>query len=386
MPDPGAFEAANTPEALGDRGRVTPAIRGTEDDVTRLAEAPKAMAWGRRHPPGRDASSAGRGCARGLAARRERRPHRAPRTFRSASARHGRRGRHGTVAAPQPCRQGRRLCSPHHAGSERSTPMPQHPLRPYTRRRFLGTTGGAALTAASGLAMPSIVRAQSRPTFTHGVQSGDVDTSSGMAWVRADRPARIDFEWATTESFADPTRLHALDATPNRDLAVKRLLTGLPSDQRHLLARHGHRPHRRERRLRAHRRALPHRARLAPLGALRLVGRHRRAGLGHRRLARRHADLRHHGAPRARLLHPLGRHDLRRRSHGGDGGARGRRDVAQPRDARRRPRSPRRWTSSAASGSTTSSTRTSSPSTPPSRPSSSGTTTRSSTTGPRARI
>ena len=109
--------------------------------------------------------------------------------------------------------------------------MPQPLFRPLTRRRFLGTTGGAALTAASGLAMPSIVRAQSRPSFTHGVQSGDVDTSSGMAWVRADRPARIDFEWATTESFADPTRLHALDATPNRDLAVKRLLTGLPSDQ-----------------------------------------------------------------------------------------------------------------------------------------------------------
>ncbi|MCQ0989789.1 alkaline phosphatase D family protein [Jiella marina] len=100
-----------------------------------------------------------------------------------------------------------------------------------SRRRFMVGTGAAALTAASGLAMPAISRAQSRPQFTHGVQSGDVDASSGMAWVRADRPARVDFEWATTESFQNAKRLHSLDATPNRDLAVKRLLADLPSDQ-----------------------------------------------------------------------------------------------------------------------------------------------------------
>ena len=109
--------------------------------------------------------------------------------------------------------------------------MPKPITRSITRRRFMTTSGGVALTAASGLAMPSIVRAQSRPVFPHGVQSGDVDTSSGMAWVRADRPSRIDFEWATTEGFADPVRLAGLDAVPGRDLAVKRLLDGLPSDQ-----------------------------------------------------------------------------------------------------------------------------------------------------------
>ncbi len=48
-------------------------------------------------------------------------------------------------------------------------------LRPH-RRAFLA--GGTAFTAA--LAMPAISRAASRPVFTHGVQSGDVDTSSGM--------------------------------------------------------------------------------------------------------------------------------------------------------------------------------------------------------------
>ncbi len=101
-----------------------------------------------------------------------------------------------------------------------------------TRRRFLSHTAVSGLTlAVGGLAMPALVRAQSRPTFTHGVQSGDVSANSGMVWVRADRPSTIEFEWATTESFADAERLHALTATPGSDFAVKRLLTGLPADQ-----------------------------------------------------------------------------------------------------------------------------------------------------------
>ncbi|MCQ8781782.1 alkaline phosphatase D family protein [Mangrovibrevibacter kandeliae] len=101
----------------------------------------------------------------------------------------------------------------------------------FTRRHFLASAGAAGVVAGSGLAMPSISRAQSRPSFTHGVQSGDVDTSSGMAWVRADRPSHVDFEWATTESFKNARKLHPLTAMPESDFAVKRLLEGLPSDQ-----------------------------------------------------------------------------------------------------------------------------------------------------------
>ncbi len=102
----------------------------------------------------------------------------------------------------------------------------------FTRRRFLANTALSGLALASGsLAMPAILRAQSRPTFTHGVQSGDVDTNSGMAWVRADRPSVIDFEWATTESFANARTLAPLKALPDSDYAVKRLMEGLPSDQ-----------------------------------------------------------------------------------------------------------------------------------------------------------
>lgn len=96
-------------------------------------------------------------------------------------------------------------------------------IRP-TRRAFLATT-------TAFLAAPAISRASDRPKFTHGVQSGDVDTTSGMIWTRADRPARIEMEVATTESFVDARRLAPMDAIPSSDLSIKRLIGGLPSDQ-----------------------------------------------------------------------------------------------------------------------------------------------------------
>jgi alkaline phosphatase D len=99
------------------------------------------------------------------------------------------------------------------------------------RRRLLKSAGATAFLAASGLAMPALSRASSRPVFTHGVQSGDVDTNSGMIWTRTDRPSRVMFEVSTTESFANSKRLAALDVLPESDFAVKRLLEDLPSDQ-----------------------------------------------------------------------------------------------------------------------------------------------------------
>ncbi|WP_323783781.1 alkaline phosphatase D family protein [Thalassovita sp.] len=99
-------------------------------------------------------------------------------------------------------------------------------LRP-SRRTVLA--GGTAFAAS--LAMPSLSRANARPVFTHGVQSGDVSTSSGMIWTRTDRPAKVTMEIATTESFADARKLASLDALPQSDLAVKRMVGGLPADQ-----------------------------------------------------------------------------------------------------------------------------------------------------------
>ncbi|MEZ5881819.1 MAG: alkaline phosphatase D family protein [Nitratireductor sp.] len=103
---------------------------------------------------------------------------------------------------------------------------------PASRRQFLKSTGLATASfALGGLALPAYSKAASRPSFTHGLQSGDVDMSSGMVWTRADRPSRVMFEVSTTESFADSTKFPALNALPDSDFAVKRLIDGLSADQ-----------------------------------------------------------------------------------------------------------------------------------------------------------
>ncbi|MGE0237185.1 MAG: alkaline phosphatase [Parvibaculaceae bacterium] len=99
------------------------------------------------------------------------------------------------------------------------------------RRKFLVSSAAGALGLSGGLAMPSIVRAAARPQVSHGLQSGDVDATSGMIWARSDRPARLHVEVATTESFTEARRLPPVIALPESDLAVKQLVTDLPSDQ-----------------------------------------------------------------------------------------------------------------------------------------------------------
>ncbi|MGI0523273.1 alkaline phosphatase D family protein [Rhizobium giardinii] len=101
-----------------------------------------------------------------------------------------------------------------------------------TRRRFLSSMGAVGGFAVASLAMPYYARGtSSRPVFTHGVQSGDVDTKSGMIWARVDRPSRIAVEYSTTESFSAPLRLPSIDAVPNSDFAAKCLLDNLLPDQ-----------------------------------------------------------------------------------------------------------------------------------------------------------
>lgn len=96
-----------------------------------------------------------------------------------------------------------------------------------SRRSFLNysTITGLALTT------PALSRASSRPMITHGLQSGDVDTNSGMIWTRTDRPAQMFVEVDTNGSFKNPTRLPPINALPQSDFAVKRLLENLPSNQ-----------------------------------------------------------------------------------------------------------------------------------------------------------
>jgi alkaline phosphatase D len=100
-----------------------------------------------------------------------------------------------------------------------------------SRRALLKSSAATGLVAASGLAVPFYARAAAAPTFTHGVQSGDVDAASGMIWTRVDRPSRIMMEVSTTESFKDSVRLTPMNALPESDFTIKRLVESLPSDQ-----------------------------------------------------------------------------------------------------------------------------------------------------------
>ncbi|HUI94816.1 MAG TPA: alkaline phosphatase D family protein [Xanthobacteraceae bacterium] len=103
-------------------------------------------------------------------------------------------------------------------------------MRP-TRRRLLKLAGAsAAFTAAGGIARPCLSRAADRPQVSHGVQSGDVSTDSGIVWARADRPARMLVETATSDSFKDARGVF-VDALPETDFTAKALIEDLPAGQ-----------------------------------------------------------------------------------------------------------------------------------------------------------
>ena len=106
--------------------------------------------------------------------------------------------------------------------------------RPLSRRSLLrsGAAAGAGLAGAGllGFAAPAIAQAN-RPVFTHGVQSGDVTANSGMIWARADRPARLMVEVATTDSFKNARRLRGPAAIETSDFTASMDLTDLPAGQ-----------------------------------------------------------------------------------------------------------------------------------------------------------
>ena len=110
--------------------------------------------------------------------------------------------------------------------------MPFIPSSPRATRRRVLTLAAAstAITALDGIARPYLSRAADRPLITHGVQSGDVSLDSGVVWARADRPARMLVEIATTDSFKDPRGVF-VDALPESDFTAKALIEGLPAGQ-----------------------------------------------------------------------------------------------------------------------------------------------------------
>jgi alkaline phosphatase D len=64
-----------------------------------------------------------------------------------------------------------------------------------------------------------------------GVQSGDVSIDSAMVWARADRPARMEIEFSTVESFASIFRAMSSEALPDTDFTTKLDIAGLPAGQ-----------------------------------------------------------------------------------------------------------------------------------------------------------
>ena len=102
------------------------------------------------------------------------------------------------------------------------------PIVPLSRRRLLAT---AAASAAGGIARPYLSRAADRPLVTHGVQSGDVSADSAVVWARADRPARMLAEVASSDSFKTIHRAVFVDALPESDFTANALIEGLPAGQ-----------------------------------------------------------------------------------------------------------------------------------------------------------
>src|SRR5262249_33659950 len=101
-----------------------------------------------------------------------------------------------------------------------------------TRRRFLPTVASATATSLSTrVKAPPLIRSVRRPLVTHGVQSGDISTDSGMVRARTDRPARMLIEAAPTDSFEDICYASAVDALPETDFTAKALIENLSLGQ-----------------------------------------------------------------------------------------------------------------------------------------------------------
>src|SRR4029450_7462026 len=101
-----------------------------------------------------------------------------------------------------------------------------------TRRRVVATAASSlSVTALGGIAKPYLSRAAARPVLPPAIQSGDVSTDGGVVWARADRPARMLVEVATTDSFKAIRSAVCVDALPETDFTAKALIEGLPPGQ-----------------------------------------------------------------------------------------------------------------------------------------------------------
>jgi len=112
-----------------------------------------------------------------------------------------------------------------------------------TRRSLLHHAGLAGAGLALGGSLPGRVFAQQgapavvtsermRPNLPYGVQTGDLLGDRAIVWARADRPARMTVEWATTAGFRDAKRVAGPTALEETDFTAKLDLAGMPRGQR----------------------------------------------------------------------------------------------------------------------------------------------------------
>jgi alkaline phosphatase D len=106
----------------------------------------------------------------------------------------------------------------------------------WSRRAFLRLAGAAACGAAGrpafGQAPAIITSAAARPSAAFGATAGDVDVNRAIIWSRTDRPARLVVEYATTESFANASRVTGPAALEATDFTARVDLAELPAGQR----------------------------------------------------------------------------------------------------------------------------------------------------------
>jgi alkaline phosphatase D len=120
-------------------------------------------------------------------------------------------------------------------------------IRPHryrlSRRALLcrSALAGGGLIAAGGLvgrafaqqSAPAVITSERmRPSLPYGVQTGDLAGDRAILWARADRPARMLVEWATTEAFEDARLISGPAALEDSDFTAKMDLADLPLGQR----------------------------------------------------------------------------------------------------------------------------------------------------------
>ncbi|MFD9974525.1 alkaline phosphatase D family protein [Streptomyces sp. NPDC059017] len=101
----------------------------------------------------------------------------------------------------------------------------------YDRRTVLRGSLAASAALTMGAAASPAQALRGRPGAAWGVQAGDVTASSGLVWVRSDRPARMIVETSATESFRRARRWHGPLLGPGTDFTGTTALHGLPAGE-----------------------------------------------------------------------------------------------------------------------------------------------------------